>query len=204
MLHKNLMYAAFSPDGQRIVTASEYSQAKVWSASTGEEVTPAISHDDKATHVAFSPDSRLIATASYDGTARVWDASTGEAVTPPLKHEKTVNHVAFSPDGRWLVTASDDATARIWDISPDDRPVDELVALAAFVAMTRLRESTQHGSAAGLEPLPFLTSINSWNALSPKYPHDSAVAKSQEIGWHIQNYRECNLALNRRRALITS
>ncbi len=66
------MYAvAFSPDGQRVATASEDNTARVWEAATGREVAR-MAHDDIVTAVAFSPDGQRLATASVDNTARVW------------------------------------------------------------------------------------------------------------------------------------
>jgi len=65
---------AFSPDGQRIVTASMDKTARVWDAETGQELRKFEGHTKTVTCVAFSPDGKRIATASVDKTARVWDA----------------------------------------------------------------------------------------------------------------------------------
>ena len=40
------MSAAFSPDGTRIVTASDDSTARVWDAATGKELTILRGHED--------------------------------------------------------------------------------------------------------------------------------------------------------------
>ena len=78
--------AAFSPDGERIVTASEDNTARVWDAASGKP----IGDRSKATRVAvssaaFSPDGKRIVTASWDGTARIWDAASGKPIGEPLK-----------------------------------------------------------------------------------------------------------------------
>ena len=64
--------AAFSPDGQRIVTASEDKTARVWNAATGQQVAKLEGHTDNVFSAGFSPDGQRILTASGDGTARVY------------------------------------------------------------------------------------------------------------------------------------
>ena len=65
--------AAFSPDGKRIVTASEDSTARLWDAETGKPIgEPLKGHEGAHVHsAAFSPDGKRIVTASdgQDGAA---------------------------------------------------------------------------------------------------------------------------------------
>ncbi len=117
----DVISAAFSPDGQRIVTASEDKTARVWNASTGAPIAPSVQHAGNVWSVAFSPDGRRIVTASEDKTARVWDAGTGQPIPPPLHHDGVVWTAAFSPDGRFVLTASEDKTAQIWDAQTGQR-----------------------------------------------------------------------------------
>jgi dipeptidyl aminopeptidase/acylaminoacyl peptidase len=64
--------AAFSPDGQRIVTASEDKTARVWKADGTGEPLVLRGHEDRVSWAAFSPDGQRIVTTSWDKTARVW------------------------------------------------------------------------------------------------------------------------------------
>jgi hypothetical protein len=106
---------AFSPDGRRIVTASQDNTARVWDAVKGQELL-VLRHTNSLAHVAFSPDGRRILTGSLDKTARVWDAATGRELFALKGHTQYIWIVAFSSDGQRIVTWSwGDKTARLWD-----------------------------------------------------------------------------------------
>ena len=111
----SLTNGRFSADGTMVVTASEDCTARVWDASTGEEIA-ILKHSDTVWDAAFSPDSKLVVTASGDGSARVWEARTGIQLTELREHTGDVNSAAFSPDGKFIVTAGIDHTARIWKV----------------------------------------------------------------------------------------
>src|SRR5512144_1170233 len=107
---------AFSPDGQRLATASADKTARIWSVTTGAQLLT-LTHSDAVSSVAFSPDGQRLATASSDKTARIWNAVTGQ---PQLEihHDEPVWAVAFSPDGQRLATAGTDKTVRVVDVGP--------------------------------------------------------------------------------------
>ena len=107
--------AQFSPDGQRVVTASLDKTARLWDAATGKAIGEPMKHEDGVGSAQFSSDGQRVVTASADSTARVWDAATGKAIGEPMKHEREVFTAQFSPDGQQVVTASEDKTARVWD-----------------------------------------------------------------------------------------
>ncbi len=106
---------AFSPDGQRLATASYDKTVKVWDAATGQESLTLKGHTDLVTSVAFSPDGQRLASASWDKTVKVWDAATGQESLTLKGHTGWVTSVAFSPDGQRLASASDDETVKVWD-----------------------------------------------------------------------------------------
>jgi WD40 repeat protein len=120
--------ATFSPDGKRIVTASDDNTARLWDGETGKPIgEPLKGHEYKVLRAAFSPDGKRIVTASDDSTARLWDGETGKPLGEPLKgHKHFVISAAFSPDGKRIVTASWDKTARLWD-SETGKPIGELL-----------------------------------------------------------------------------
>ncbi|MGQ0628392.1 MAG: protein kinase domain-containing protein, partial [Phycisphaerales bacterium] len=83
--------AAFSPDGRRIVTASNDNTARVWDAATGVSGAELKGHPESVTSAAFSPDGSRIVTTSHDNTARVWDAATRESYPQQYGHTLRYN-----------------------------------------------------------------------------------------------------------------
>ena len=179
-------FANFDPSGQRIVTTSSDSSARVWDATDGTAISPPLQHREAVTFASFSPDSRWVVTASVDGTARVWNAVTGELIAGPLSHYHTrgqqlaVNLATFSPDGRQILTASVDGTARLWDLTPDEQPVDDLVAIAQSISMRTVR------SHADLGPADQKQLQAAWETVRHKYVGSYSSPANADISWRIR------------------
>jgi WD40 repeat protein/tetratricopeptide (TPR) repeat protein len=125
-----LNWAAFRPDGRRLVTAGP-AGARVWDVASGTPITPPLPHDAPLTFATYSPDgTRLLTVTGFVGqptlpsVARVWDAERGTPSTPPMAHATQVHSAAFGPDGRTVATAAQDGAARIWDAT-DGHPIAE-------------------------------------------------------------------------------
>jgi WD40 repeat protein len=112
--------AAFSANGQRLLTASDDHTARVWDAATGQLIAPLKGHAGAVLGAVWSPDGKRILTASEDHTARVWDAVSGRELVA-LQHPGPVRAAAWSPDpdGRQVITACDDGKARVWTSDPN-------------------------------------------------------------------------------------
>ena len=105
------------PDGQRIVTASSDTTARVWKASDGQLLATLSGHTGYVEDAKFSPDGQRVVTASHDNTGRVWNASNGQLITTlsdPCSASHCVRHLL--PDGQRIVTASSDTTARVYRV----------------------------------------------------------------------------------------
>jgi WD40 repeat protein len=114
--HTDLVHSpSFSPDGERVLTASLDNTARIWDAGSGNEIVLLKGHTGSVWSAGFSPDGRRVVTASVDNTARIWDAGSGNEIALLRGHMNEVWSAGFSPDGKRVVTASSDNTARIWD-----------------------------------------------------------------------------------------
>jgi len=106
---------AFSPDGQRIVSASYDFTLKVWDAESGAVRRTLAGHGDPVSACAFSPDGRRIVSASMDSTLRVWDAGSGAELRRQTGFP-WFKACAFSPDGRRMVSVNvNERTVKVWD-----------------------------------------------------------------------------------------
>jgi hypothetical protein len=104
----------FSPDGRKLLTASQDDTAAIWDFTAGTARRKIVLQHDAALYSArFSPDGRRAVTACLDQTARVWDATTGQPLSSPMPHNAPVQDAAFSGDGNWIATASG-RSAWIW------------------------------------------------------------------------------------------
>ena len=101
------VYAAFSPDGKRLLTGQRDNSAIIWDVATGKQAGGILRHKNMvATDVAgaFSPDGKVVATVSpYDGEVRMWTTETGQPVCPPADIGMSAGRVYFTPDGTRLV-----------------------------------------------------------------------------------------------------
>jgi WD40 repeat protein/DNA-binding SARP family transcriptional activator len=104
---------AFSPDGKRVLSASEDGTARIWNASTGKLERTLRGHAEAVNSAAYSMDGGRVVTAGADGTVRVWNLRAKGAVVM-RGHEGPVMSAAFNPAGDRVVSAGQDGTVRVW------------------------------------------------------------------------------------------
>jgi WD40 repeat protein len=114
--HGDVVYrAAFTPGGDRVMTASWDGSARIWDPSTGRRLAD-FQGQEAIQALAMSPDGSLLATAEdLGGDVSIWDVATGEERT--VHHDDAVESLSFSPDGRVLASGAGDGTVRLWDPS---------------------------------------------------------------------------------------
>jgi WD40 repeat protein/tetratricopeptide (TPR) repeat protein len=132
LVHDGMVnHLEFSPDGNRLVTASTDHFARIWEITSGK-ILREIKHTESVNYATFCSDGKQVATATLTAPAmfrvnrpehwafdsrqrtaltanwcqaQLWDAASGKAATPARKLGTWVSHIAFSPDGSKAVTA---------------------------------------------------------------------------------------------------
>jgi WD40 repeat protein len=110
----HVLFACFSPDGQRILTTSEDCTARISDARTGQSLAPPLRHYSEVKCGRFSDDGQWVATLSKDAMVKIWDAWTGELVTEPIQGDYATESLYFSPNRQNLLLPVG-RTLQIWD-----------------------------------------------------------------------------------------
>jgi WD40 repeat protein/serine/threonine protein kinase len=156
-----IAHAAFSPDGERVLTAGEDADVLIWDSHTGRQLTPAMGHQARVVYAVFSPDGSRVATACADGTASVWDVATGAPIGFPLKGSHDLERVAFRENGNQIVMIGKAGILKTWDLAPETRPLAELIPLAEAMSGRRI---TADGTMVPLEARQVHAAWESWKS----------------------------------------
>lgn len=108
--------AAFSPDGQQLVSAGSDATIRIWDVATGQEQRW-FECNGHVSNASYNHDGSMIAAVvstkqRYDVV--LFNSLTGEEINRWCAHDQFINSLEISPQGDLLATASADGTVCVW------------------------------------------------------------------------------------------
>jgi WD40 repeat protein/predicted Ser/Thr protein kinase len=114
--HPNDVWAlAFTPDGERLVSASFDTTARQHNLDGRGAPQAFVGHRLALLSAAIDPTGRWLATGAWDGDVRIWDLQRKPLAIALEGHEKPLSAVQFDAVGRRVLTGSLDGRINVWD-----------------------------------------------------------------------------------------
>lgn len=120
--HKSCINAICStPDGKRIVSASDDTTVKVWDIETGNLENTLAGHTSGVRATAITPDSRYVLSGSDDYTIRAWNLKSARLERTLKAGDIERKALAITPNGGKVISGSSNlfynsnCTLEIWD-----------------------------------------------------------------------------------------
>ncbi|VEU22107.1 DEKNAAC103145 [Brettanomyces naardenensis] len=109
---------AYSPDGSRLVTASDDGKIKIWDIASGFCLATFEEHTSAVTGVAFAKRGQVMISSSLDGTVRAWDLIRFRNFRTLTSTKRLqFSCVAVDPSGEIVVAGSlDDFAIHVWSV----------------------------------------------------------------------------------------
>lgn len=119
--HEAPIYAlSWSPDGDRLASASVDGTVRIWNPETAEELWAGThgppGHGVRTVH--WSPLGDRVATGAADGTVKIWDASTGDELATLAGNESTrfrLECVRWNLDASLLAVSDRRGNLKVWE-----------------------------------------------------------------------------------------
>lgn len=124
---RNVMTAAFSPDGTRIATGSRDETIRLWDVATGRELQKIEAHKDGVWRVDWTADGKRLVSVGHDETVRIWDTETWTELAAMSGHKTDIESLRVSPDGKLAASGDIDGVIYVWDLT-DFKPLAVLNA----------------------------------------------------------------------------
>jgi hypothetical protein len=189
--HKgNVNWAAFFPDGRRLVTAGFDATCRVWDAATGKELLTLKGRNFDFRSVAVSPDGRRIVAGGTDNTAKVWEAASIEQVSDWQKEEISAGIVPQEMPREQ--SQKPNSTAR--DQASDPGRIRQWLVLAPIP----LSERTHEAAKAALDR----RQLRNENLLDP-HADERVTVNGAELVWRPLQLEEDSMDLNQFLGAVT-
>ncbi|MQL68586.1 hypothetical protein Taro_000811, partial [Colocasia esculenta] len=108
--------AAFSPQGDYILSSSSDSTIRLWSTKLNANLVCYKGHNYPVWDVQFSPFGYYFASSSHDRTARIWSMDRIQPLRVLAGHLSDVDCVRWHANCNYIATGSSDKTVRLWDV----------------------------------------------------------------------------------------
>jgi WD40 repeat protein len=182
-LNKGARSGCWSPDSTKVITTGEDQAARLWDATTGKELVPAMMHPGGVASPTFSADGRWILTigsieSEAGGALCVWDANSGLLAAPPFQLAAPIRSAAFSPDGHRIIAGATDGSVRALDFSPYEGSVEDLKGIVEVFSGRQIAGTTL---AQTVEPEAIKATFDRLRSRFPQYFASSA---KDALAWH--------------------
>lgn len=147
-----IKFAAFMPDGARVVTISASNIIRIWDAANGIETSQLWGHLSEVTSISFSSDGTRMLSTSWDSTTRIWSTPFGRELHAVRDPDGIVLRAQLNDEGTQVLGALAGGALAIWSLSTHQPPtvmkVDRLdVELEALSPDRRLLVATVYNDA---------------------------------------------------------
>jgi WD40 repeat protein len=117
----SLRGAAFSPNGQNVVTYSpaDGNSLTRWNVFTGKQLKTFKGHTNIITKIKYTSDGKYMLSGSMDNTLKLWNPQTGKEIMSFGGHSAHdgIEAIEFSPDDKYILSGSWDGTMKLWDLA---------------------------------------------------------------------------------------
>ncbi len=113
---KRINSAVYSPDGKKILSASDDHTIKEWDVESGQCLKTFTGHTGSVMSAVYSRDGKKILSASFDKTIIEWDVESIQCIKTFAGHKDAVTRAGYSGDGEKILSTSLDKTIKEWDV----------------------------------------------------------------------------------------
>lgn len=122
--HRNVVTdLGFSPDGERLVSASRDYTIRLWSVADMDRIgEPMQGHVGAVSTISYDPLGKILISGAEDQTIRYWDVDTQLEIAR-IYHQTPISAVAFNPDGKNILFGSE--TNQLNSLRTTVKPFDD-------------------------------------------------------------------------------